>query len=580
MPAMKKADLIGAMEALGETPPKSWTVTEIECRLQELRKEKGIPEMAQRKNKTPLRQMMVDLNTAGRKKENLIKHMQEVLHVPLTGTETIKVMMAKGVQAVYDQAEASPQDPVGFGKHSSLSYEEVYQKHVTYCTWVTTPRRGQRLLPMPGETGQLVGGTSTSRPEPSQPGIGNTCQGSSLIRATTGLQADNQRAHDRDLGHILHLRRQETRIRPGDQGAPSDAGPIRDHPEGGSPGSQDGTASQRGQGEEPSGTVGCRQLRAAAAMSVDPSAALRTLDSPADRLGQSTLGLEGNPSEVKKVTPGVSRSLKQDTERMATEAFQSLVLQDRVVLLEVACSQDSILTKTMQTMTGQEKSARRLSIWNHFDLSTNNGVRSILDIIDVEKPNHVWISTECGPYSIMQNVNQRNPDQCAALESKRKEVLKQYVRGMIVYVYCIQKGIHATWEWSQSCQAWRLPLLQQVVRKYQVYFSIVRGCQVGLKDKKGNPVSKGWKLMTTHELLAQRMHLPCSCGKDTRHVPCEGHLTKQSAYYTSPFAKRVCSTILQGVTDTQLKRDLQGHFMEGDLFGKGTFCVCEEHRKA
>ena len=138
MPAMKKADLIGAMEALGETPPKSWTVTEIECRLQELRKEKGIPEMAQRKNKTPLRQMMVDLNTAGRKKENLIKHMQEVLHVPLTGTETIKVMMAKGVQAVYDQAEASPQDPVGFGKHSSLSYEEVYQKHVTYCTWVTT----------------------------------------------------------------------------------------------------------------------------------------------------------------------------------------------------------------------------------------------------------------------------------------------------------------------------------------------------------------------------------------------------------------------------------------------------------
>ena len=35
-----------------------------------------------------------------------------------------------------------------------------------------------------------------------QPKIGNTCKGSSLIRATTGLQADDQHAHDRDLGHI------------------------------------------------------------------------------------------------------------------------------------------------------------------------------------------------------------------------------------------------------------------------------------------------------------------------------------------------------------------------------------------
>jgi hypothetical protein len=81
----------------------------------------------------------------------------------------------------------------------------------------------------------------------------------------------------------------------------------------------------------------------------------------------------------------------------------------------------------MHDMTGTEKSAMRLSLWNKHDLSTNDGVRSILDKIDVLKPSHVWLSMECGPYSVMQNINQRNPEQKAELERKRREVLKQYV---------------------------------------------------------------------------------------------------------------------------------------------------------
>ena len=93
---------------------------------------------------------------------------------------------------------------------------------------------------------------------------------------------------------------------------------------------------------------------------------------------------------------------------MIPEALQSLVLQDRVHLLEIACSPDSVLTSTMQDMAGSEKAASRASIWNQFDLTTNAGVHAVLDKIDHENPAHVWISTECGPYSVMQNINQRN----------------------------------------------------------------------------------------------------------------------------------------------------------------------------
>ena len=77
--------------------------------------------------------------------------------------------------------------------------------------------------------------------------------------------------------------------------------------------------------------------------------------------------------------------------------------------------------------------------------------------------------------------------------------------------------------------------------------AIVRGCQVNLRNKQGQLISKGWKLMTTDEKLSQRMNLPCSCHPKTVHVPCEGSVTRETAYYTKEFAKRVCQCVHQGM---------------------------------
>ena len=174
-----------------------------------------------------------------------------------------------------------------------------------------------------------------------------------------------------------------------------------------------------------------------------------------------------------------------------------------------------------------------------------------------------------------QPKNARTKEQ---LEQKRREVLKQYVGGAIVYSYCIQEGIHAGWEWSQSCLAWRLPLVQHLIKKYQVLFAIVRGCQVNVRDPKGRYISKGWKLMTTNYLMAQRMNLPCQCDSRVEHVTCEGSLTRKSAFYTREFAKKVCEVVLQGYTPKQILDELYENH-KGDLFGKGTFCACEDHHK-
>ena len=280
--------------------------------------------------------------------------------------------------------------------------------------------------------------------------------------------------------------------------------------------------------------------------------------------------------QCKHMSDTQANFVRRSCDSMLPDALQSLVATKGPVLIEVACAPDSILSHVMQQTMGSEGAAVRCAHWNQCDVGTNAGVRRVLKLIDEQRPQHVWISPECGPYSIMQNVNQRNPQQVADLESKRREALKQYVGCCLIFHHCVQRGIHATWEWSQSCQAWRLPIIQRLVNKYQPFFSIVRGCQVNLRDDDGSFIQKGWKLMTTHQLLSRRMDLPCSCEKGTPHVKCEGKLTRRTAFYTHEFAKRVCDALIQGNTRDEIHKELHGHVLGVEGFGEGTVCGCEE----
>ena len=83
----------------------------------------------------------------------------------------------------------------------------------------------------------------------------------------------------------------------------------------------------------------------------------------------------------------------------------------RPSLFDVLYSADSILTRCVQTMTGEEKSAVRLSFYNGYDLGSGARVRAVLREIDQRRPQHVWLSLKCGPFSRMQSLNRRTPKQ-------------------------------------------------------------------------------------------------------------------------------------------------------------------------
>ncbi|CAE6915033.1 unnamed protein product [Symbiodinium sp. CCMP2592] len=161
------------------------------------------------------------------------------------------------------------------------------------------------------------------------------------------------------------------------------------------------------------------------------------------------------------------------------------------------------------------------------------------------------------------------------LEKKRREALRVYVGCSVILHHCIQKGIHVTWELSERCDAWRLPLIQNILRRYQLYTAVLKGCRVNLRDNKNRLLQKGWKIMTTQARMAELMNKPCRCHGKYEHGRCEGAMAGKSACYTPEFTKLVVSGLQQELSFYGVQQEGQGISQTPDLFGGGETCVCD-----
>ena len=100
----------------------------------------------------------------------------------------------------------------------------------------------------------------------------------------------------------------------------------------------------------------------------------------------------------RQLTLGRARRLEADAWSIVPQVYQSLVNEGRTVLMEVCCSPNSLLTTTVQHLTGQDGSASRCSHWNCGDLGSGKGLKLALQRLEVENPSHVWLSPPCGPF--------------------------------------------------------------------------------------------------------------------------------------------------------------------------------------
>lgn len=233
------------------------------------------------------------------------------------------------------------------------------------------------------------------------------------------------------------------------------------------------------------------------------------------------------------------KALDVSRQLIVQEAWASVSEAKRLFLLEVACSQESVLSTEASEKYG--KSCQRCSIWNGFDLTTGEGVKRVTQVLQEKRPLFVWLATECGPFSPIQNCNQRTPQHCEELKRKQTEARKQHVGGLIVAYIAVKLGCVVGWEWSRRCRAWKWDMIDERRKRCGTKTAIMSGCQVGLKDPKtSKPLGKEWRVECTSGKLAEKIHSPCKCNKGPGvHALCEGQMTRQSAFYTRDMARKI-----------------------------------------
>ena len=66
------------------------------------------------------------------------------------------------------------------------------------------------------------------------------------------------------------------------------------------------------------------------------------------------------------------------------------------------------------------------------------------------------------------------------------------------------------------------------------------GCSLGLKSKKGNPIMKPWRIVTSSQTLVDKL-TPYVCSGDHKHDICQGAETVKSGFYPQLMARKIVS---------------------------------------
>ena len=226
--------------------------------------------------------------------------------------------------------------------------------------------------------------------------------------------------------------------------------------------------------------------------------------------------------------------------------WDSLLTCKRIHLMEVCCSPESILSSTMQKKKGMD-SIYRISEWNGFDMSTKDGLEKARELRRKLRPQHLWTSVPCGPWSTIQNLNQKTEKQRLKLQEKRVKSLRIIRNALTLIKDQVLDGGDAHWEWPKECLGYKLPVVNEFFDEFGMYEAITNGCMVGLKGPKGKPIAKPWKIMTTSKVMAKRMNLRCQGNHE--HEPCMGSQTAAaSAYYPKAMADKAVNAMLEATT--------------------------------
>ena len=208
------------------------------------------------------------------------------------------------------------------------------------------------------------------------------------------------------------------------------------------------------------------------------------------------------------------------------------------VILELCCEPESGIARAVEARGGK---GIRCGLHNGCDLMKRSGFNKVKDLIEMEKPDVIWLALPCGPTSPIQELNMMTPEGYQNIQQKIARSKKLATRAFTLLTIQVQAGRDVIQEWPRYNNGWKFNSVQNFWQKVNYHEAMLDGCAYDLKTPDGGLIKKPWKLRSTSRHVWQMQKL-CQC--TTPHTPCEGgNLTRQSALYPEKMCKKVAKIL-------------------------------------
>ena len=232
--------------------------------------------------------------------------------------------------------------------------------------------------------------------------------------------------------------------------------------------------------------------------------------------------------------------------RQRRNALRRLRPGPKSTMFEFACSFDSQMGKTNADLD-----------INHVRLC-----KEMVDLLDpsvVEQleyqireaakvaPPYLWASIPCTSGSPWQHLNAHKGGKAfkkrlAQQLYKSRQLFKVFVK---IANLVRTLGGDVSFEWPQNSTGWNRDDVKAFfdARNEDYHEAKFHGCSVGLKSRRGDPIKKPWKVMTTNARLAQALSQHQCTHSPEEHQKCEGSETTRSAMYPAYMCHTIASAL-------------------------------------
>ena len=222
----------------------------------------------------------------------------------------------------------------------------------------------------------------------------------------------------------------------------------------------------------------------------------------------------------------------------------------RATLFEVFCNENSKLTEQVKR---SGKTARRFGI-QQGDLSTVEGRSLLFQQLVCERPRHVWVSPDCGPWSSWTRLNEsQSCERLQHYQAEREQKLFQIALGIVLYRFQRTSRGHFHWEQPVGSSMLRSPLVSEVHEQTRV--SQFDMCNIGqLVDPQTKvPMKKGMNVLTSSNQMFETLH-GRTCRHNHVHQAIEGTtVTKEGPMLRTKFTENYPRTFARIVAQSMCR---------------------------